>query len=257
MERIRNNKPAGISGNALRAWGLLFLALGVIGRGVIQTHMLGLANADTQQILEIMSSSETAMGLATTSIILQAVETCAAPIFAFLLVEGMQHTSDRVRYLMRVLGVAVISELPYNLAMCGRILAMESRNPVFGMVLSMIMILFYQRYGDKGFANTLIKLVITVAAMGWGAMLNVDSCTAVVLIAAVLWGMRERANYRNFVGTAAAVVCSTFSPFFLASPMGFLAVHLYNGKKCDTSPLVKYLAYPAMLLAAAIAGFLL
>ena len=55
----------------------------------------------------------------------------------------------------------------------------------------------------------------------------------------------------------AAVVCTMITPFYLAAPMGFLAVHFYNGEENTNSRLVNYLAYPAILLVTALVGILL
>lgn len=257
MERLSaNTAPQGITSSALRVWGLLFLALGIVGRGIIQTHILGIGQLSPQQLLEAMTASRMTMILVTVSLVLQAMETCAAPIFAWLLVTGVEHTSDFWKYVLRVLGLAVLSELPYNLAIGGQLLSVESRNPVFALALGMIMLYFYRRYAGKALGLTLIRLVVTVAGILWGQMLKVDFGAPMVLMIAVLWGFRKKPLYRNFAGAAASVVCTLFSPFFLAAPMGFLAVHFYNGEKGDSSPVVNYLAYPMLLLAAALVGIL-
>lgn len=41
------------------------------------------------------------------------------PIFAFLLVEGMHHTSDRKKYALRLTWGAIMAEIPYNLMVSG------------------------------------------------------------------------------------------------------------------------------------------
>lgn len=258
MERLSTRKKRGsINGNALRTWGLLFLAAGVAGRGVIQTHMLGIGQVTAQQLLAVISSSQEAMMLATCSLVLQAIETCALPIFALMLVEGVQHTSDMKAYVLRVAGLAALCELPYNLAMSGKLFALDSRNSVFGLVLCMVMLLFFRYYSEKKFTNTLIKVVVAVAAIVWCEMLKIEFGSAMVLVTAVLWAFRGNPMYRNFAGAAAAIVCTAFSPFFLASPMGFMAVHFYDGEPGTNSRAVNYLAYPTMLLAAGLVGLVL
>lgn len=257
MERLSSTKGSGISRNTLRKWGMLFLAAGVIGRGVIQGHILGIGSVTTEQLLEVMESSPSAMNYATFSIILQILETCAAPIFALLLVEGFQHTSDFKQYLLRVLGLAVLTEIPYNLAMNARFFALSTRNPVFGMALALIMLLFYKLYSEKSLRNFLIKAAITVAGIIWTEMLKIEFGMCMLIIICVLWAFRKQTTYRNFVGATASIACSLFNPFFLASPMGFLAAHLYNGETGEENRKVTYLFYPAALLAAALAGWLL
>ena len=39
----------------------------------------------------------------------------AFPVFAFLIAEGFQHTRNRMKYFLQLLGFAVISELPWYL----------------------------------------------------------------------------------------------------------------------------------------------
>ncbi len=257
MERLASRKKQGINGNALRAWGMLFLAAGVAGRGVIQNGMLGVGSVSSQNLLEIIGSSSQAMTLATISLVLQAIETCAVPIFALFLVEGMQHTADFKAYFLRILKLALITEIPYNLAVNGKILHFATRNPVFGLVLCMVMVLLYDRFpaGKKG--NGLIKAVITVAAMVWCEMLNIEFGAATVLVTAIMWWQRKNTLYRNFAGAAAAIVCTVFSPFFLAAPMGFMAVHFHDGEKSTTGRKINYCAYPVMLVLAAVLGWIL
>ena len=254
MERLKQDRSHGISSNAVRTWGMLFVVAGVVGRGIIQTHILNMGAISTQQLLEAMQSSTAVMAMATVSIVLQAMETCAIPIFCFLLVEGFQHTKDFKQYFLRVLGIALISEIPYNLAFGGTFFDLGSRNPVFSMVLCLVVLYFYRRYAEKSAGNTAVKAVVTVAALLWGGMLNIDSGVCCVLVTSVLWASRKQPNYRAFAGCAAAALCSVSSPFYLAAPMGFMAVHFYNGEKGPENRVVNYLAYPCLLLMAGIAG---
>lgn len=257
MERLTRNKNNGINGNALRTWALLFAAAGIIGRGVIQNHILAIGQVSTAQLLEIISASDSAMQLTTVSLALQALETCALPIFAVMLVEGVMHTSDFKAYALRVTGLALLTEIPYNLAINGKLFAMSSRNPVFGLVVCMILFFFYRTYAGSGAKNLLIRVAVTVAGIVWCEMLKIEFGAATVLVVSVMWVFRAKPMYRNFAGAAAAIVCTAFSPFFLASPMGFMAVHFYNEEKCTTDRKLNYLAYPCMLLAAAAVGLLL
>lgn len=257
MERLVNTRNVGMNAVTLRKWGLLFLAAGVIGRGVIQNHLLGIGTLSVQQLLELMQSSSSAMTYATVSIILQALETCAAPVFALLLVEGMEHTSDFKQYFLRVLGLAALTEIPYNLAISGKLFALDTRNPVFGLVLCLVMLYLFRYYAAPGAKNVLMKAVVTVAAFIWAAMLKIDFGACLVLIVCVLWAFRKNTLKRNFAGATAAIVCSAIEPLFLASPMGFLAVHMYNGEEGEPNRKFNYFAYPVMLLIALVFRILL
>ena len=257
MERLTYEKKRGINGNALRTWALLFAAAGIIGRGVIQTHMLGIGTVSTQQLLEIMGSSPDMMTLATASIVMQALETCAVPIFALLLVEGVMHTSDFKAYALRVAGTAVLAEIPYNLAMGGKLLDLSSRNPMFSVLMCMAVLHFFRLYNQSGMKNVLIRIAVVAAGIIWCAMLKIEFGLPMILIVVVMWALRSKPMYRNFAGAAAAMVCTVYSPFFLASPMGFMAVHFYNEEPSTNSRRMNYLAYPGILLISAVVGLFL
>lgn len=257
MNQIGKRKKRTINGNALRTWALLFLAAGVLGRGLIQNHILEVGNLTTQQLLEVMGASEQAMALATCALVLQALETCAVPLYALMLVEGVQNTSDFPAYFKRILGLSVLCELPYNLAMHGKLLFFSDRNPVFALVMCLVMLYLFSRFPEGKKANTLVKMIITIAAILWCEMLKIEYGSATVLIVSVMWAFRKNSLYRNFAGAAAAIVCTVMSMYFLAAPMAFMIIHGYDGEKSTNSRRVNYLAYPVMLAAVAVIGLVL
>lgn len=254
METIQRKKFAGLTSTALRMFGLLFAALGIAGKAVIQTRILGLGQITGQELLALLESSPDMMSMATAGIALEALETCAVPIFAYLAAEGMIHTKDYKQYLLRVLGLALLSEIPYNIAFSAKLVDFSTRNPVFGVALALIAIGFCARYAGRDVKNVLLKILFVFFALVWSVMLNVEYGIIVILIAVVMWLMRNKPNVRNMAGAAVTILCSLSSMFFMAAPMGFLAIFLHNGEEGECNRYVSYLAYPVMLVAAAIAG---
>lgn len=250
MDRISPPRPSGIPSGTLRTFGILFAACGIVGQSILQNKLLGIGSVSAQALLEAMQRSGATMAIATAALIAKAIETCAVPVFAFLLVEGFQHTGSLRGYFLRILGVAALSELPYNFAISGKLLDPSAQNPVFGLVLGLALLYWYRKYGDRSVGQALGRAAITLAALLWPVMLHIQYGSATVLTVAILWAMRKKPNFRSMVGAAGIILCSLFSPFFLAAPMSFLAIHFYNGEKGAGSRWVNYLAYPALLLAA-------
>lgn len=254
MERLGDTKPRGLHTGGLRTWGMLFLAAGIVSRGLLQNRILGLTGMTGQQMLEVMSAADGSMAVATVALVLQALETCAVPIFACLLVEGFLHTGSWLRYLLRVAGAAALSEIPYNLAMGGKVLELSTRNPVFALVLGLFLLYFWQRYAEKTGANLLVKLCVTAAAVVWVGMLRIDHGIPVLVLVGVFWILRNKPLMRILAGSVAAMACSAVSPFYLLSAMGLLPVHLYNGEPGEGNRVVNYLAYPVLLTAVWLIG---
>ena len=128
---------------------------------------------------------------------------------------------------------------------------------LFECWMALVMLLLYQRFAGKGIGKVLMRALVTVAAVLWCMMLKIPDGASCVVMVAVLWAAREQKNFRTFIGCGAAACCTLFSPFYLASPMVFLVLHGYRGDRGEENRLVNYLAYPAILMAAAAAGLFL
>ncbi|MBO5323403.1 MAG: hypothetical protein J6A88_04800 [Oscillospiraceae bacterium] len=257
MERLNEQRPTrGLSAAALRGWGYLFLLLGVVARAVIQNGMLNLRGVTGQQLLEALQGSNETMVLATVSLIMQALEACAVPIFAFLLVEGFFHTSNFAKYLGRVALVALVSEIPYNLAMGGGFFVTSTRNPVFALVLGLILLWFYRYYGEKSAKNIFINIIVTLAAILWCGMLRIEHGTFTIVLIATAWFMHGK-PMRTMVCAIMSALGVVFSMLYLTAPISALTIHFYNEEKGESNRVFNLLCYPVMLLVAYFATFLI
>lgn len=70
-------------------------------------------------------------------LLLRIIGRLAFPIFAYLIASGAVHTSDKARYLGRLLLLAVISEAPFQLATFGRVSGPPTRNVFFTLFLGL------------------------------------------------------------------------------------------------------------------------
>ncbi|MBR2422236.1 MAG: hypothetical protein IKB09_07790 [Oscillospiraceae bacterium] len=244
MERLGNTGPSGLHTGSLRAWGMLFAVAGIVSRSILQNQMLGVGLRNMEELKSLMDSSDTAMIIATIALVLQAMETVAVPIFAFLLAEGFAHTSDWKKYLLRVAGLAVLTEIPYDLAINGKVLEFGNQNPVLGIALCLVLLYLFTHFAGK----KLMCVIVALAAAIWAVMLKIEHGVPMVLMICIIYLFRNKRMFMGFSGVAVAAMCTAISPFYLLAPMGFLAIHFYNGEKGNSSRLVNYLFYPVSLL---------
>ena len=249
--------PKGTDAAAIRKWGMIFLTIGIIGQGILQNRLLQMNSVSGNELLAAMESNPMVMPLLTAALVCKVIETCAAPLFAFLLVEGFQRTASFEKYLIRVGAVALISELPYNLAYGGKIFELTSRNPVFGMVICLVMLFFYTRYPDKGLKNFAMKALITAAAFLWCLMLHIDQGICLVVMVAMLWYARSKSNERAVLGFCSAMVCTLFDMYYIGSCLAFIMLHRYDEERGEQNEKLNYAFYPAALLAVGIVGLFL
>ena len=245
---LRSNQTRnGTDAASLRKWAMVFLAIGVIGRVIIRNGMLGLDSLNGAELMAVLDN-DGAMAVAGAAILCGILETCAVPLFAFLMVEGFLRTSGFEKYLLRVLAAAAITELPYNLAMGGTLLDTTSRNPVFGMAISLVMLFFWGRYSEKSLKNTLMKLLIFVAAFLWCLMLHIDQGICIVVFVTSLWVVREKSNFRALTAFAGAMICTIFDVFYIGACLSCIMLHRYNEERGDQNRIVNYAFYPVVLL---------
>ncbi len=251
---LGRQRPRGISAAGLRYWALAFLTVGVVGKGVLQNGMLNLNALSGTELFQLMQTDPNAMTISTIALVCQAIETCAAPLLAFLLVEGYQNTASVQRYIQRVAILGIVSELPYNFAMTGKLLDLGSRNPVFSLVISLVMLWFFSKYPEKGIKNFALKAMAFVGAFLWCAMLRVDQGNCLVILTAMLWAVRKKEDHRAVYGFSGSLLCSVLDLFYMTSTMSFMFIHRYNGEEGDQNRWFNYAFYPVLLLAAGIAA---
>lgn len=248
-------EPFGINRNLLLLYGLVILALGMMSRGILQTRVLGVG-AGSRQLLAALDISG-GMTAAAVALALEALESCAVPIFAVLLIDGFQKTGSFRNYLLRVLGLALVSEIPFNFAASAKFWNPTSRNPVFSLALSLVALYLYRCYEGFSVKNIAVKTAVFAAAVLWAAMLRVQYGIIMLIVVSTLWAFRERPALRNFLGAAAAICCCVGSPLYMFSPFGFLLAHYYNGQKGMSAGKLHYAFYPLMLVLVGAAGTLL
>lgn len=255
-ERLSEHREStGMNRNTLRLWGLIFLALGTMSRGILQTRVLGVG-AGSEQLMKMLDLSG-GMTAAAAALALEALESCAVPIFAVLLIDGFAKTSSFRNYLLRMLVLAAVSEIPYNFAVSGKFWDPMSRNPVFAMVLCLMMLYLYRHWAGFGIKNLTVKIAVFAAAILWAAIFRVQYGVSMLIVVTTLWGFRQRKTLRNFLGAAAAICCCVGNPLYMFSPFGFLLAHHYNGEEGRSLKQLHYAMYPLMLVLIGAAGTLL
>ena len=252
MNNLANNRPKGLSRQAIRIWGLVFVVAGAIGQGVIMNVLLGMQSMTGAQMETMLEQNERNITLAVFALLLQMASACAIPIFTFLLVDGYQRTSSVKNYILRVAGLALVSEIPYNLAMSGVWFDFKTRNPIFAMVLGMVMLVIYHYYSGKKIKNILIRAMVFLLGFVWVAMLQIEHGASIIIMISTIWALRKNRSWQVLGGCAAMFVCSgipSMNPTYWLAPVIFLAVHFYNEEIGEDNKIFNYAAYPVILLA--------
>lgn len=167
----------------------------------------------------------------------------AIPIYAWLLVRGFRETHNRVAYGVQLLLLALICEVPYDLATSGKTFDFNSQNPVFGLFIAFVVLAALEWVAAR--YQKAMRVVLSVGLMSIGSV-----TLGFVLIFTL---MRQYENSMMFTaGLFGAVM-------MIAPGVGVAFVHYYNGKlgyKHQWTKWAFYAVYPVILIICAICATL-
>ena len=92
------------------------------------------------------------------------------PIYAFLLVEGYFHTSNLKKYVKRLLLFAVISEIPFNLAMASSVIYPFHQNVLWSFLIALGLIHCNEKAKSTG--KLWLRIIVAVFTILAGYLLG-------------------------------------------------------------------------------------
>lgn len=172
--------------------------------------------------------------------VLRFIGRIAFPIFCFLLVEGFLHTSNRARYALRLFVFALISEIPFDLALFQSLTDWNHQNVFFTLLIGFVVIWAMEKTETLPFSTPL-----KVSAFALGCLVAWLLCTDYdykgVILITIFYVFRYTPRLRTLAGCVSLI---WEAPACLA----FFPIHLYNGKRGLSLKYVFYLFYPVHLL---------
>lgn len=172
----------------------------------------------------------------------------AMPVLCFFIGEGLRHTRSPRRYLLRLTGFALLSELPFDLAFYGGI-EWEHQNVYFTLALGLLALWAIQSRGMEGW---LLALTAALAA----ELLGCDYGMYGVLLILLL----DRFHRARSEQLAAAALLNLAFFGLQTQTLSLIALPLlwlYNGKRGRDDRRLFYLYYPAHLCVLGILRFVL
>ena len=111
------------------------------------------------------------------------------PIFAFMIVEGYFYTSNLKRYVKRLLIFALVSEIPFNLAMGSRVFYPIHHNVLWSFLISIGLIYWNEKAKATGRMYKRVAVAVLSVVIGYivGLLTFVDFYHAGILTVLVFY----------------------------------------------------------------------
>lgn len=170
----------------------------------------------------------------------------AFPIFAFLVAEGVYRTKDLKKYLLRMLGAAIVTEVIFDLAFYGQWFHIGHQNVMFtfSLVIAGYMLMEKLSHNQKD-----LKWLVAFGVAFLGSMLRVDHGMFGIMIVMVFILMRDQ-KYYKFLLAALIMVSYTLlgSQYYAFSALAIPLLYLYDNRQGIRAKYLFYVLYPGHLL---------
>lgn len=151
--------------------------------------------------------------------LLRRIGRLAFPIYCFLIGEGYVHTRDRVRYALRLLLFAALSELPFNLMVSGKLFCASAQNVFFTLFLGVVLIHIHETIKDS-----LPKALAMLAVLVVTSFMDADYGVAGVVLILLIYLFRDQRVLQ-------AVLAYPMLSGGVAALCAFVPINMYNGKR--------------------------
>ncbi len=178
----------------------------------------------------------------------------AFPLFCFTLVEGFMHTRSRKRYFARMCLFALVSEVPFDLALTGKWFSLKDVSVIATFALGLLVLMalrwLLEPIRGKGvnagsFFRALSAIAVIGAAMGVAEALYVDYGAVGILVIVLFYLFYDRRITAAVFGCGALLLLGKVQ---LPGLLAILPILAYNGKRGNQSKYFFYIFYPAHLL---------
>ena len=164
----------------------------------------------------------------------------AFPIFAYLLVEGFAYTRDVKKYLTRLGIFALISEIPFDLAFFGNVVAMKHQNVFFELFLGILVLYLMLKTTDQA-----QRVMIIIPALLISDWLCLDYGSWGLLMILVYYVCREKKLLKLALIVAINLLMGNSQVY---AGLAVLIIALHNRELGPKMKLFFYAFYPAHLL---------
>lgn len=201
-----------------------------------------LMNTFTLKLIAIFTMVIDHIGFLLNIPVFRAIGRISFPIFCFLIVEGFHHTRSHLNYFIRLLCFAILSEVPFDLAISGTFFSLQHQNVFFTLALGLASIFCLEEMNSNRIYTIPLVLI-------WGAsyFLRCDYGIGGVFLISMFYLTRKSPWVRLIL--CAFILYMFFGTSALYGMFAMIPITLYNGKRGPAVQMFFYWFYPLHLLA--------
>lgn len=188
---VRKTKSPGLTAQAIKMIAIISMLLDHIGYAIV---------------IRFPAAYDPSSSVFVVYMLLRCVGRLAFPLYCYMLVEGIMHTRSPLKYALRMLIFAFISEIPFDLAFYGQTFWWNHQNVFFTLFLGVLMLWGFEVI-RKGVVDHLPGLLLRISVL---IIPPVYSAWRLKLYRGGLTGNYEPATVPLYIATALAVLVAVY-----------------------------------------------
>lgn len=231
MKTEHSIEQSGISGSVLKLIAVITMLIDHIAAAILVRHFYATNDWSLYNVYYAM----------------RMIGRIAFPIYCFMLVEGLERTRNRRKYLTRMVGFAVISEIPFDLAFSSQVLELGHQNVFFTLSIALAAMVVTEEIVHR-IANPIwqsVGSVLTaVAAIALAFVMQTDYSGYGVVCILLMYYLRQNRLAELIAGYVAFLLLLGEVTAIVA----FILLFFYRGKKGFSCKTFFYGFYPVHLV---------
>lgn len=221
-----------VTSDHIKIIAILTMLIDHIGAVLIENGLLHFNNEI--QMIEILSTSWGNQWYMV-DFFLRIIGRISLPLFCFLLVEGFIHTKNKKKYLLRLSLFALLSEIPFDLALYGTWCYIDAQNIFFTLALGLSVLIGIKKFTKQPF----IQFIIVIIGCIFAYYMHFDYDYIAILLILSFYLFRNKKTLQLLISGIIIIYETRY--VFGVGIMALLLVYFYNGKKGNFK--YKYLFY--------------
>lgn len=181
--------------------------------------------------------------IAILGIILRTIGRIAFTLYSFLLIEGYIHTHCKTKYFIRLLMLALISEIPFDLFFYDKI-DISCQNTVFTLTIGFVAIVLIDKFKNLKNNKYLLQISSVFFLSIISEMLNFDYGFFGVIFICTLYIFRDNKKWQFILSSVPLFFCGIGQ---IIGAFGYIFISKYNNTKGTNVKYLFYLFYPLHL----------
>ena len=236
---IYGTRSSGLTGNQLKLIGIAAVLIDNLGAVVIQGVIL---KGGSPELYQTAAAGDGHMWMIAGQVC-RYVGRLGFPILGFLTAEEFVRARDRQGYGVRMLAAALISEVPFDLAVYGRAVYPQYQNMLFTLFIGILIMAVMEETRNL---PVRIGAVAAGCAVSWLGQCDYNVLGVLFITAMYIFRRNDLARVGSGIGLCAAESVSCYC----VSALAFVPIVMYNGRRGAIQ--LKYLLsifYPLHLMA--------